>query len=461
MSNAEGQSPCLVAADLQGVCNDDKWFIPSLPSGTHYVGPLTPALGTLCICNTVVYNLVSACAACQGGEWVAWADWTANCSVQVMTRGSFPGPVPGGTSVPAWAEVDTSLEGSWNAVEARTVAASGLPDTFPSSTSPGITTSTSFSSSPTTTSPASSSHTNVGAIAGGVVGGVLLLLLLLLALFLLRMRKNRRNAARTAPIPLPTSYSSLSSRGANSSPPTGGERDGSVIVVGPGSGYSGYPSSPGAEKAGFLSTHSAHGHGTGTGNGGTHSPPYSPNSPLSPAFPPSSVNTAASQGTGTGGTFSGSGTNPASSGFVLYDPNDPATWPTNVPVGLPGMPHSPGGTRTQNQRGSTQSGYLSHLSASGSLPSPGGAFPSHYPGYSMGEAQPGPGSGAGAASVAGGASAVLDSDRAYSPVPTPAPTYRSSASPAPGRDGVGDRVLLRGPARVVGKRRGGGQGQGR
>ncbi|KZO99556.1 hypothetical protein CALVIDRAFT_553072 [Calocera viscosa TUFC12733] len=397
MSNSEGQSPCLVAADLQGVCNNDKWFIPSLPSGTHYVGPTTPQLATLCICNTVVYNLVSACAACQGGEWVAWADWTTNCSVNVMTRGSFPGPVPGGTSIPAWAEVDTSLEGSWNAVEARSVAGSALPDTFPSSTGSSSTSATS-SATATTTPAAGGSQTNIGAIVGGVVGGVALILLLIALFFFFRIRKNRRAAARTAPIPLPTSYSSLSSRdgpgGSSGTPP----------LPGTGQGYSGAYPSPGGEKSAFLSPN---------GNGG--------NSPFGTEFPRANGNGAS--------TFSGSGTTAAPSsagGFVLYDPNDRSTWPTNIP--LPVLPQSPSGTLASAQWGSSTS-YPSHIS--GSMPSP-----------ALTDATA---AGSRAASVG----AVLDEDRAYDPVPTPAPTYRSSASPAPG----GDRVLLRGPARQVGKRR--------
>ncbi|EJT99086.1 hypothetical protein DACRYDRAFT_118358 [Dacryopinax primogenitus] len=392
MSNAEGQSPCLVAAGLQGVCNNNKWFIPSLPSGTHYVGPTSPSLGTLCICNTVVYNLVSACAACQGGEWVAWADWTSNCSVSVMTRGSFPGPVPGGTSIPAWAEVDTSLEGTWNAIEARGVAGSALPDTFPSSTASTTSTATATSTSP----PSDSSKPNIGAIVGGVLGGIALLLIAILVFLFLRRRSKRRTAAAETAIPLPASYSSLSSRNGNdTTPPPNGQ------------GYSG-PHSPGGEKSAFLAAPAP------------ASPPFTPTgtSPLSPGFP-----------------IPNNAPGNHNSQLKLYDPQGPSTWPTNIPLpvltsssnGTAGSVSSQAGTRTSTTL--SASGYSSQPqpSQSSSLP------PVSELGPSAGNPE----------------MAVLDSDRAYSPVPTPAPTYRSSASPGPG----GDRVIMRGPARQMGKRR--------
>jgi hypothetical protein len=45
--------------------------IDPLPQGRHYTGP-DSGQGTPCQCNTVVYSLVSACAGCQGGQWIPY-----------------------------------------------------------------------------------------------------------------------------------------------------------------------------------------------------------------------------------------------------------------------------------------------------------------------------------------------------------------------------------------------------
>lgn len=52
--------------------SSSEFGIPPLPSGIMYGGP-TAAQSNLCECNTVVYSLVSACAACQGGSWILYA----------------------------------------------------------------------------------------------------------------------------------------------------------------------------------------------------------------------------------------------------------------------------------------------------------------------------------------------------------------------------------------------------
>ena len=47
--------------------------IASLPEGSLYRGP-DAGQSNLCVCNTVVYSLVSACGACQGASsWIQYA----------------------------------------------------------------------------------------------------------------------------------------------------------------------------------------------------------------------------------------------------------------------------------------------------------------------------------------------------------------------------------------------------
>jgi hypothetical protein len=89
--NSLHQNPCVVASYLEGVCfggrksfrsvnflaiffdriPDTVFEIDPLPQGHHYTGAPS-GQGNLCQCNTVVYSLVSACGACQGGDPVAY-----------------------------------------------------------------------------------------------------------------------------------------------------------------------------------------------------------------------------------------------------------------------------------------------------------------------------------------------------------------------------------------------------
>ena len=90
--NSLGQSPCVVAAAL-AVCNGRrsesgltvcwKWLmiavyavfkLPALPPDFVYYGPsnYTTEGDVDCICNTVFYSLLSACAYCQGRDWIPY-----------------------------------------------------------------------------------------------------------------------------------------------------------------------------------------------------------------------------------------------------------------------------------------------------------------------------------------------------------------------------------------------------
>src|SRR6266702_3490132 len=48
--------------------------VPTLPQGRSYAGPTDTEKGDICQCNTVVYNLLSACDACQGESWFPCVD---------------------------------------------------------------------------------------------------------------------------------------------------------------------------------------------------------------------------------------------------------------------------------------------------------------------------------------------------------------------------------------------------
>jgi hypothetical protein len=88
--NSKGQSPCLVAAYLASVCDDGctqfalkaeavasrnftVFLVPALPNElSSYQGP-TVAQANQCGCSSVFYSLLSACAECQSGKILTYA----------------------------------------------------------------------------------------------------------------------------------------------------------------------------------------------------------------------------------------------------------------------------------------------------------------------------------------------------------------------------------------------------
>jgi hypothetical protein len=51
-----------------------EFVIPALLPQNSYTGPSGLDDGDQCKCNTVLYNLISACDACQGGSWTPCVD---------------------------------------------------------------------------------------------------------------------------------------------------------------------------------------------------------------------------------------------------------------------------------------------------------------------------------------------------------------------------------------------------
>ncbi|KAF8267028.1 hypothetical protein EI94DRAFT_1830321 [Lactarius quietus] len=201
--NSINQSPCAVAAYLQGACNDGVFTIPSLDSGNSYTGPTgTGDDGDLCKCNTVVYSLMSACDACQGAKWFSWETWSHNCT-KTDPATTFSNIIPSGTKVQEWAFLDVTKTGTWDPVEAyqvgdATEANAGEPGTLAAPATP-TTTQTSVPGLSSTQLPShhSSSNKRIPAIVGGVLG-VLAFLAAVVALMLWHARVRRRQATRAA-----------------------------------------------------------------------------------------------------------------------------------------------------------------------------------------------------------------------------------------------------------------------
>ncbi|KAI9455006.1 hypothetical protein BJY52DRAFT_692433 [Lactarius psammicola] len=184
--NSLQQNPCLVTAFLAAVCNNGVFSIPTLLPGRSYTGPSGPDNGDICKCNTVVYNLISACDACQGESWIPYSQWSFNCTTRA-NPGTFPEPVPSGTRVPHWAYNDSSINDSWN------ISAARLAGVSPEVTGTASIVPTSTAAQSTLTSNHSS---NTGAIAGGVVGGIIGAILIAGVVVWFSIRRRR---ARSAP----------------------------------------------------------------------------------------------------------------------------------------------------------------------------------------------------------------------------------------------------------------------
>ncbi|KAG8702247.1 hypothetical protein FRC08_003611 [Ceratobasidium sp. 394] len=105
MLNSKQQTPCMASAYLSAQCNDGQWNVPGIGPDGPYNHP-NGAGANLCRCNTVVYNLLSACSICQGGNAGNWANWISNCTAGNVTIGHYPLPLPPGAAIPSWAYLD-------------------------------------------------------------------------------------------------------------------------------------------------------------------------------------------------------------------------------------------------------------------------------------------------------------------------------------------------------------------
>ncbi|KAG8822777.1 hypothetical protein FRC17_009466 [Serendipita sp. 399] len=181
MQNTAGQSPCLVAAYLQGACGSGQWTVPLLPiiNGQQQAyNPPNNVTRSLCTCAGAVYNLMSACAACQGGGWILFAPWALECNNGgfLTLPDPYPAniPVPSNTTIPKYAAVDPRswTGGRFNVSEAQAIGSGGIVPSSSSAPPLSSSSTTTSSDSPTPTS-AGRRTDNTGAIVGGAVGGLL------------------------------------------------------------------------------------------------------------------------------------------------------------------------------------------------------------------------------------------------------------------------------------------------
>ncbi|TFK50580.1 hypothetical protein OE88DRAFT_269857 [Heliocybe sulcata] len=189
-TNSLGESPCYVAFAIASISEPSIQFWPALSNSSFRYEPTAIEL-----CSSVAYNIISACAACQGGNWESWSDWTTVCNgAGLNAPNGYPFAIPMEIAIPFWAYYNYS--GNAN----DTTFNSSIPHLlgeFPEMTNVTSISSTVASSTATATTTstssarASSNHGAAGAIAGGVIGGIAATAGLVGLAFLLYRRRTR------------------------------------------------------------------------------------------------------------------------------------------------------------------------------------------------------------------------------------------------------------------------------
>ncbi|KIK95982.1 hypothetical protein PAXRUDRAFT_139503 [Paxillus rubicundulus Ve08.2h10] len=197
--NQQGMSPCQTAQLVGQVCNSQYTVSANGFQETQYIPTNTTA--NACTCSWAGYNLLSACTVCLvQAQLASWSTWATTCGNYVSTTTYLPSVLPTGEGIPYFAGTDprTWTNEIFNVTEASTKG--GGSRYFPLDAD--LTDHVSFPQAdltgapPTTpTSSSSSSKPSVGAIAGGVLGGLVIIMVLVgLALFLRALR--RRQASK-------------------------------------------------------------------------------------------------------------------------------------------------------------------------------------------------------------------------------------------------------------------------
>ncbi|CAE6429366.1 unnamed protein product, partial [Rhizoctonia solani] len=202
--------------------------IPALEDGGYY--SFNSSLPNACVCNSVMWNLVSACSLCQRGLSGGWKEWRLSCPDNMVNVGKYPIPLPAGVSVPSWAYYDFTVADTFNAeialqqsgLESSAVSvatSTPAPAPNPTVTSSAATEANGITSTPNPIKNQSESSSNTGAIIGGVVGGVLGIGVIgLIALVVVRRRKPEELAAKYPQI----SHKSPMNAAFNEATPTAG-----------------------------------------------------------------------------------------------------------------------------------------------------------------------------------------------------------------------------------------------
>jgi hypothetical protein len=186
MWSSVGQSPCDIAAELASVCIARPYILDPLPVDYVY-SPPTVENQNSCKCSSVYYSLLSGCAYCQDRSFRGWSLYVTNCSTVYLT--TYNHDLPVGVKVPAYAYLNVSISGTFNATLAYSVT--GTESSRPPSSNTQSPTQSSTSTS--TSTAVAASATNTPAIIGGAVGGVIGLGLIATLIIFLVLRSKRKS----------------------------------------------------------------------------------------------------------------------------------------------------------------------------------------------------------------------------------------------------------------------------
>jgi hypothetical protein len=108
MNNELGQSPCLVHTKLMSSCLDINYVLPSLTDDNHLYSTIGETSPGEWECNEPVYNLISACAVCQGPNRLRlrWTEWDQHC---LKIYPTFKGEVSDDTQIPLWDQLSVEV----------------------------------------------------------------------------------------------------------------------------------------------------------------------------------------------------------------------------------------------------------------------------------------------------------------------------------------------------------------
>jgi len=211
--NSLDQNPCTIAEYMASPCSTTgNYTIPPTGPGFHYNPSQIPSI---CECSTVVYNLYSACAACQGATIGPWDLFSENCSDTARwPDGKYLLDIPFATALPPWAYQQVMGTNRFNVTEAQSVLVEdshasenkSTASAAPSVPNPSLVPSggggggsqVTVTAAPTNTGNNGASMpigTIVGAVVGSIAGAALIVGLT--TFFLIRRNKSPRRGGYT------------------------------------------------------------------------------------------------------------------------------------------------------------------------------------------------------------------------------------------------------------------------
>ncbi|TBU52375.1 hypothetical protein BD310DRAFT_940415 [Dichomitus squalens] len=125
MMNNQGDDPCHLVVLFGEWCYSgaDLQFLVWLGSQNINHGP-PDFCSSPCVCSTMGYSLISACAICQGLPSVMdpWLSYSHECQATYIT--SYPAGMPSATksAIPNWAYLPLSSDGRFDALAAESLA---------------------------------------------------------------------------------------------------------------------------------------------------------------------------------------------------------------------------------------------------------------------------------------------------------------------------------------------------